>query len=58
MEELALWKSSQVAEYLGISEWSVDKLARERQIRCVMLGARSRRFRPADVEAFVEERVV
>ncbi|MBF7737460.1 helix-turn-helix transcriptional regulator [Rhodococcus erythropolis] len=49
-----LWTVAKVAEFLEISEWSVNRLARERKLRCVLLGGRSRRFRHADVMEFVE----
>ena len=46
----------EVAELLQVSEWSVKALVRQGRIPVVRIG-RSVRFRPADLERWVHERV-
>ncbi|MET2982959.1 helix-turn-helix domain-containing protein [Gordonia polyisoprenivorans] len=54
---IALLTADGVAEILQISTWRVHNLARQRQLRCVLLSGRERRFRLEDVERFIAERV-
>lgn len=51
-----LLTAREVARLLAISEWHVHDLARTRQLRSVNIGSRRRRFRPADVDGFIEGR--
>ena len=55
--EAGLWDADQVASHIAISRWAVYKLARDGALATVVVGGRSRRFRPADVQAFIERRV-
>jgi excisionase family DNA binding protein len=48
---------NELARHLGISKWTVYRLVRSREIRSVRVGERIR-FRPEDVEAYLEARKV
>ena len=48
-----LYSVNDLASHLGISRWTVYRLVRSGEIRAVKVGERIR-FRPADVEAYLE----
>lgn len=50
-----LLTTQDVADLLQLSRWSVARLVRIGELRCVTLGKRKRRFRPADVEKYVNK---
>ncbi|MBM3280989.1 MAG: helix-turn-helix domain-containing protein [Candidatus Handelsmanbacteria bacterium] len=50
-----LMKIADVQEYLGISNTTVWRLVRDRKLCALKIGAQIR-FRPADVEAYLESR--
>jgi len=54
----ALLDPQAVAEILGLSPYQVRALARTGELPSVRLGYKTVRFRPSDVEAFVERRAV
>jgi excisionase family DNA binding protein len=51
-----LLTAADVAERLQISREQVYRLVDRGELRSVPLGKQTRRFRPADVEAFISER--
>jgi excisionase family DNA binding protein len=50
-----LLKIRDVQEYLGVSSTTVWRLVRDRKLCALKIGAQVR-FRPADVEAYLESR--
>jgi excisionase family DNA binding protein len=53
-----LLSAKDVAEILGISAKTVNKLAREGKLGCVQVTAKERRFTEEQVEEFVESRTI
>lgn len=52
-----LWDAEQVAAHLGLSLPHIYLLARENRLPYVRIG-RALRFRPAEIEAWIEAKVV
>lgn len=50
-----LMKIKDVQEYLGVSNTTVWRLVRDRKLRALKVGSQIR-FRPADVETYLESR--
>jgi excisionase family DNA binding protein len=53
-----LLKATDVAEILGISKKTVNKLAREGRLNCVQVTAKERRFTEAQIREYIESRCV
>jgi excisionase family DNA binding protein len=53
-----LLSAKDVAEILGISAKTVNKLVREAKLGCVQVTAKERRFTEQQVERFVESRSI
>lgn len=49
-----LWRAERVAEYTGFHIQTVYEKSRLGELKSVKLGPRSLRFRPADVDAWIE----
>ncbi len=52
-----LWVAEEVGHILGRHPRSVLALARSGELACVRIGRRGVRFRPADVQAFIDRHV-
>jgi excisionase family DNA binding protein len=52
---LELLTRKQAAHLLGIGLKTLDRLVREGRLRHIKAGARILRFRPADIEYFLDE---
>lgn len=50
-----LWTRTETAQALGISLKTLDRLVRNRHLKCIRLGPSTVRFRPEDVVQFLEE---
>ena len=53
-----LLSAKDVAEILGISAKTVNKLVREGKLGCVQVTAKERRFSEQHVEGFIESRTI
>ena len=53
-----LLSAKDVAEILGISVKTVNKLVREGKLGCVQVTAKERRFTEQQVEGFIESRTI
>lgn len=51
---LATW---QVADLLGVSETTVVKLGNDGEIPFMVIGKRSRKYKPSDIEAFQDRKL-
>lgn len=51
-----LLTTQDVADYLQVSRWSVARLVRIGELRCITIGKRKRRFRQSDVEKYINKR--
>lgn len=48
-----LWTTQDTADFLNVSAYTVGEMARKKRLPSLMVGG-SRRFRPIDIERFVE----
>jgi|SRR5271157_1615511 len=55
-EPQPLWRGRNVAQILGVSPKTVNKLVREGKLPCVQVTARERRFTPEQVQQYIESR--
>lgn len=51
-----LLTTQDVADYMQVSRWSVARLVRIGELRCITIGKRKRRFRQSDVEKYINKR--
>lgn len=51
-----LLSSNEVAEILGISTKTVNKLVREGKLGCVQVTSRERRFTKAQIQSYIEDK--
>ncbi len=44
---------SRVSLMLGLSRWQLNQIVRDGRLKCVWLNKKARRFRPDDVEGYI-----
>lgn len=53
LDHRPLWTTQDTATFLNLSAYTVAEMARKKQLPSLMIGG-SRRYRPADIERYID----